>query len=74
MLPFKWNPLAELLNETIVILVFYKKEFQSFVIFFSLATIKSENVNLVWDLMILFLDYALSSGEIDSDHRLFAYQ
>ena len=74
MLPFKWNPLAELLNETIVILVFYKKKFQSFVIFFSLATIKSENVNLVWDLMILFLDYALSSGEIDSDHRLFAYQ
>ena len=74
MLPFKWNPLAELLNETIVILVFYKKKFQSFVIFFSLATIKSENVDLVWDLMILFLDYALSSGEIDSDHRLFAYQ
>ena len=55
-------------------LVFYKKKFQSFVLFFSLATIKSENVNLVWDLMILFLDYALSSGEIDSDHRLFAYQ
>ena len=74
MLPFKWNPLAELFNETIVILVFYKKKFQSFVIFFSLATIKSENVNLVLDLMILFLDYALSSGEIDSDHRLFAYQ
>ena len=46
-------------------LVFYNKKFQSFVIFFSLATIKSENINLVWDLMILFLDYALSSGEID---------
>ena len=51
-----------------------QKQISIFCDFFSLATIKGENVNLVWDLMILFLDYALSSGEIDSDHRLFAYQ